>query len=172
MQQLHRLPKRRLQSPTPQRGARNVKLSGNRANRHRAVLVITDGIDTRSRLTAAEVSSIASSIDVPIYLLTVVNPLDHPGGAHAVITTDQRNVETATLADLARWTGGDLRIASVPEHTQAELKDLFNELRYQYVIIFEPGPRPGWHPLEIRTPLKNLVVQARRGYTTVPQSGS
>lgn len=146
--------------------------TGERANRHRAVLVITDGIDTRSRLTAAEVSSIASSIDVPIYLLTVVNPLDHPGGEHAVITTDQRTVETATLADLARWTGGDLRIASVPEHTQAELKDLFAELRYQYVIILEPGPRPGWHPLEIRVPGKSLVVQARRGYTTVPQSGS
>ena len=58
------------------------------------------------------------------------------------------------------------------ERSTAELKDLFAELRYQYVIILEPGPRPGWHPLEIRTPGKNLVVQARRGYTTVPQSGS
>ena len=37
-----------------------------RANRHRAMLVITDGIDTGSRLSAPEVSGIASSIDVPV----------------------------------------------------------------------------------------------------------
>ena len=63
----------------------------------------------------------------------------------------QRVAQTATLADLARWTGGDMRIVSVPTQTEQELDDLFSELRYQYLIIFEPGPRPGWHPLEIRT---------------------
>jgi len=56
-----------------------------RANRHRALLVITDGVDTGSTLTAPEVSGIASSIDVPVYLLTVVSPLDHPGGELSVV---------------------------------------------------------------------------------------
>jgi Ca-activated chloride channel family protein len=144
-----------------------------RDNRHRAVLVITDGVDTASRLSAPQVSAIASSIDVPIYLLTVVNPLDHPGGDLGVVASDGRVAQTATLADLARWTGGDMRIASVPAHTVKELNELFAELRHQYLIIFEPGPRPGWHPLEIRTPRKNLVVHARSGYTTAPSpSGS
>jgi Ca-activated chloride channel family protein len=153
--------------------ADTAKSVAERDNNHRAVLVITDGVDTHSKLTGPQVSAIASEIDVPIYLLTVVNPLDHPGGEFAVFSTDRKVAETATLADLARWTGGDMRIASVPEHTVAELEDLFAELRYQYVLIIEQGPRPGWHPLEIRTPRKNLVVNARGGYTTVPpQSGS
>jgi hypothetical protein len=104
-------------------------------------------------------------------LLTVVNPLDHPGGDQAVVP-EKRSSTTLTLEDLARWTGGDMWIASEPAHTQAELQDLFLELRYQYIIVFEPGPRPGWHPLEIRTPGKDLVVHARSGYATVPQSGS
>ena len=145
-----------------------------RENRHRAVLVITDGVDTGSRLTPEQVSSIASSIDVPVYLLTVVNPLDHPGGEQSVLASDQRVAKTATLADLARWTGGDMRIASAPAHTVKELDDMFAELRHLYLIIFEPGPRPGWHPLEIRTPKRNLVVHARSGYITTPspQSGS
>jgi VWFA-related protein len=143
-----------------------------RDNRHRAVLVITDGIDTGSRLSAADVSAIASGIDVPVYLLTVVNPVDHPGGDLALLQSDERVAETATLADLARWTGGDMRIASAPAQTVKELDDLFAELRHLYLIIFEPGPRPGWHPLEIRTPRKNLVVHARGGYTVRPQSGS
>jgi Ca-activated chloride channel family protein len=144
-----------------------------RGNRHRAVLVITDGVDTGSRMSAAEVAAIASSIDVPVYLLTVVNPLDHPGGEFGVLASDQRVTNTATLADLARWPGGDMRIASVPMHTVKELDDLFAELRHLYLIILEPGPRPGWHPLEIRTPRKNLVVHARSGYTTaLAPSGS
>jgi len=139
-----------------------------RANKHRALLVITDGVDTGSHLTAEEVSGIASSIDVPVYLLTVVNPLDHPGGEYGVLAADSREAKTATLADLARWTGGDMRIASVPQHTVQALQDVLGEMRQQYLITFEPGPRPGWHPLEIRTRKKNLVVHARSGYIAGP----
>jgi VWFA-related protein len=139
-----------------------------RASKHRALLVITDGVDTASRLTAPQVSGIASQIDVPVYLLTVVNPADHPGGEFAVLENEGRRTETATLADLARWTGGDMRIASITAHTEEALQDLFHELRHQYLITFEPGIRSGWHPLEIRTRKKNLVVHARSGYMSGP----
>jgi len=143
-----------------------------RANRHRALLVITDGVDTGSRLTAAEVSAVASSIDVPVYLLTVVTPLDHPGTEFEV-TSDSRSTQTATLDDLARWTGGDMRVASTPAHISVAIQDLFTELRHQYLISFEPGDRPGWHPLEIRTRKRGLVVHARGGYMSgPPRSGS
>jgi len=141
---------------------------GERASKHRALLVITDGVDTGSRLTPPQVSAIASEIDVPVYLLTVVNPADHPGGEFAVLENEGKRTETATLADLARWTGGDMRIASIPAHTVTALQDLFTELRHQYLITFEPGTRPGWHPLEIRTTKKNLVVHARSGYMSGP----
>jgi VWFA-related protein len=147
--------------------AETARSAAERANRHRAVLVITDGTDTGSKRSAPEVSGIASAIDVPVYLLTVVNPADHPGGEFAVVKTGTVS-ETATLADLARWTGGDMRIASVPSHTVEGLSDLFLELRHQYVITFEPGARAGWHPLEIRTRKKNLVVHARSGYMSGP----
>ena len=149
------------------------KAVAERANKHRALLVISDGVDTASKMTPAEVSGIASAIDVPVYLLRVVNPLDHPGGELEVIETDGRKVREATLADLARWTGGDMRVTSVPAHTSAAIQDLFTELRHQYLITFEPGPRPGWHPLEVRTRKKNLVVHARGGYMITPtRSGS
>jgi VWFA-related protein len=144
--------------------AATAKSVADRENRHRAVLVITDGVDTGSQMKAPQVSGLASSIDVPVYLLTVVNPLDHPGGEYSVIEAAGDTSSAATLADLARWTGGDMRICSIPEHTVAAVDDLFEELRYQYLITFEPGLRPGWHPLEIRTRKKNLVVHARSGY--------
>ena len=141
---------------------------GERPSRRRALLVVTDGVDTRSRMTAPEVSGLASSIDVPVYLLAVLTPLDHPGGEFAVIEAGGATPATATLADLARWTGGDMRIASVPAHTVVAVQDLFAELRYQYLITFEPGTRPGWHPLEIRTRNRNLIVHARSGYLAGP----
>jgi VWFA-related protein len=149
--------------------AATARSAAERQNRHRAVLVITDGVDTGSRMKPPEVSGIASSIDVPVYLLTVVNPLDHPGGEYAVIEAAGEHNDVASLSDLARWTGGDMRICSMPEHTAAAVDDLFSELRYQYLITFEPGPTPGWHPLEIRAQKKNLVVHARGGYMAAPR---
>jgi VWFA-related protein len=148
--------------------AQTARAAAQRTNRHRAVLVISDGVDTASRMKATEVSAIASSIDVPVYLLTVVTPVDHPGGEYSVLQSDGRVAETATLADLARWTGGDMRVSSVPAHTTEAIADLFAELRYQYLITFEPGARPGWHPLEIRTTKRNLIVHARSGYMAGP----
>jgi VWFA-related protein len=148
--------------------AQAARIVAERKNRHRAVLVISDGVDTGSRLSAPQVSGIASSIDVPVYLLRVVNPLDHPGGELEVIETDGRKVQAATLADLARWTGGDMRVTSVPAHTSIAVQDLFEEIRYQYLISIEPGARPGWHPLEVRTRKKNLVVHSRGGYIAGP----
>jgi hypothetical protein len=105
---------------------------------------------------------------VPVYLLTVVTPVDHPGGRLAVVASDGAATSTATLADLARWTGGDMRVASVPAHTVEAIRDLFAELRYQYLITFEPGTQPGWHPLEIRTRNRNHIVHARSGYIAGP----
>ena len=143
-----------------------------RANRHRALLVITDGVDTASQFSAAQVSGVANSINVPVYLLTVVTPLDHPGTEFEV-ASDGRATRTATLADLARWTGGDMRIASRSAHISVAIQDLFTELRHQYLISFEPSDRPGWHPLEIRTRKRGLVVHARGGYMSGPsRSGS
>jgi Mg-chelatase subunit ChlD len=40
-----------------------------RSATHKAIIVLTDGIDTSSTLTAPEVSGLASSIDVPVYIV-------------------------------------------------------------------------------------------------------
>ena len=144
--------------------AETARRAAERPNRHRAVFVITDGVDTGSKLTGPEVSAIASSIDVPVYLLVVVNPVDHPGGEFGVVQSDSKAAQTVTLGDLARWTGGDFRIASIPDHISAAIVDLFDELRHQYLISFEPGEREGWHPLEIRARKNDLIVRARSGY--------
>ena len=47
-----------------------------RSASHRAIIVLTDGIDTSSALNAAEVSGLASSIDVPVYIVATVPSID------------------------------------------------------------------------------------------------
>ena len=149
------------------------RLVGERANKHRALLVITDGVDTGSKLTPAQVSGVASSIDVPVYLMAVVNPADHPEGEFQARPTDAKTSQQGELADLARWTGGDLRYASLPSHLVDAVRDILTELRFQYLITFEPGARLGWHPIEIRTRKRDLTVHARGGYMSGPlRSGS
>ena len=54
--------------------------------------------------------------------------------------------------------------ASTPSDTSKVARQIVRELRQQYLIAFEPGTGPGWHPIEIRTTKKNLTVRARGGY--------
>ena len=45
----------------------------------RAIVALTDGADNASRLTPEQVSGIASGIDVPVYIVLVISPLDRAG---------------------------------------------------------------------------------------------
>jgi Ca-activated chloride channel homolog len=135
-----------------------------RPSPRRAVIVVTDGIDTSSTMTAAEVSSLASSIDVPVYVIAVVNPIDHPGTETAVGGKAQTQVAT-NLTSLAEWTGGGITIASAPAHISVAARTIITELRHQYLLAFEASRVPGWYPLEIRAvQKKNVRIRARSGY--------
>lgn len=141
-----------------------------RGGSHRAVVVFTDGVDNNSRLTPAEVSGIASSIDVPVYVIAVVSPLDHLGESSAVV--EAANSPAGELLNLAQWTGGDAFMSSTPAQASLVVRQIVEELRFQYLIAFEPGGAPGWHPLEVRLRDRRLTVRARGGYFAGPSSGS
>jgi VWFA-related protein len=132
-----------------------------------AIVVLTDGIDTKSRLTAPEVSAIASSIDVPVYIVAVMSPVDDP-----------RNGDYGTgsmssgLTDLARWTGGDLFIAISPAHASIAARQIVGEMRHQYMLAFEASTRSGWRPLEVKARDREFVVRARSGYTAGASGGA
>jgi VWFA-related protein len=119
------------------------------ARHRRAIVVLTDGADTSSVLTPAEVSGLASSIDVPVYVL-------------ALDGADLSN--RVPLADLARWTGGDFLPAEDRIQALAAVRKIAQELRYQYVLAFEPASSAGWRRVEVRTRRPGLTVRARSWY--------
>jgi Ca-activated chloride channel family protein len=131
----------------------------------RAVVVLTDGIDTASRLSPAEVSAKAAAIDVPVYIIAVVLPIDDPGSDRATPGSKrQAPPSIGTIEDLARWTGGALFYSSTSASAYQASRSVIDELRQLYLIAFEPGAAPGWHPIEIRTSDKDFVVRTRGGY--------
>ena len=138
-------------------------LAARRARPHRALLVVTDGVDNGSLRTAGEVSGAANAIAVPVHVLTVARPRPRRAGTNLAGEAADGGA-AGSLADLARWTGGSVRAARSPEDLSAALGALLPGLRYQYVLTFRPGFRRGWHPVEIRTADDNLVVQTRGGY--------
>ena len=126
-----------------------------------AVVVITDGVDTRSRLNPGDVAVAASEIDVPVYIVAVVATVDDPRE-----TNHERTEAIASdLQELARRTGGELFIASAPAHASIAARQLISELRHQYVLAFEASSHSGWRPLEVRTRQNSLIVRARTGYS-------
>lgn len=125
--------------------------------RRRALVVITDGVDSASTLKPSEVSAIASSLDVPVYVLVITfaqpqedDVLDGP--------------IRGPMADLAAWTGGDaLPVRDTPSMLTST-EQLLSELHHQYIVAFEPGRTPGWHALVLRARKPGLFVRARSGY--------
>jgi VWFA-related protein len=131
--------------------------------KRRALVVLTDGLDNASRLAPPEVSRIASAIDVPVYIVAIVQPIDlQDGSGNRDVRGDAQR--EGSLADLARWTGGHLFSTVVPAQSSAAARRILDDLRHQYLIAFEPGREPGWHPLELRVREKDHTVQARSGY--------
>ena len=123
--------------------------------RRRALVVITDGVDSASTMKPSDVSAIASTLDVPVYMLVVAFALDE-GVRDAPIR--------GPMADLAAWTGGDSRAVYDTPSALAATRQLLAELHHQYIVAFEPGATPGWHALVLRARKPGLFVRARSGY--------
>ena len=143
--------------------ARTAERLGSQEGRRRAVVVFTDGRDNASRLTTLEVSTLASSIDVPVYVVEVVAGIDNPTAETAAIGP-RSSALAGALKDLAHATGGATFVVSGPAERSMIAHRIVDELRHQYLIAFESSGQPGWHPLVVRSRAKDLTVRARSGY--------
>jgi Ca-activated chloride channel family protein len=123
----------------------------------RAVVVITDGIDTSSALSSVEASARASEIDVPVYIVAVVPP---PHAHEPKVATERGH----DLSSLAGWTGGDVRYVPRARHAEAAVALLVSELRHQYFFAIESSTLAGNHRIDVRARKKELNVRARSGY--------
>ena len=133
-----------------------------RSATHKAIIVLTDGIDTSSAMTAREVSGLASSIDVPVFVVATVPSLDQRFMMEATGRSTPSNA--ADLRDLAEWTGGQFVFASTFLETVVAASGLVDGLRLQYVLAIEAASVREWRRLDVRVKRPSTTVKARNGY--------
>jgi Ca-activated chloride channel family protein len=145
------------------RGARElVKVDG-----RRAIVVLTDGVDTSSRSSADEVIERSRALDVPIYAVSVLSPLDDPASPQYV-GRERPAAPVAGSALLARYaslSGGAAFVVSDFGGLLGAMRAIAGELKHQYLLGYDPpaGP-PHFRRVEVRTRRKGVVVRTRSGY--------
>jgi len=150
------------------KGARDIASHG---EGRRAVVVLTDGVDTSSQKTANEVIARSRALDVPIYAVSVVSPLDDPGSPSFLGKRDAGEAVAAaeTLARYADLSGGAaFRVSNVAGLRIAAVQ-IASELKHQYRLGWDPSQGPNrFRRVVVSTTRKGVTVRTRSGY--VPPS--
>ena len=128
----------------------------------KALLVVSDGGDNRSRYTESEVRSVVRESGVQIYSIGIFDPY--------AATTEER-MGPLLLNDISDETGGRLfRVDDVSEMGDIATK-ISAELRNEYVLGYKPDDerKDGkWRKVKVKlvppAGLPQLTVHARTGY--------
>jgi Ca-activated chloride channel family protein len=127
----------------------------------RAAIVLTDGVDNASELSAEEATNIAQGLHTPIYALGV-EPPPPPAGQ------DGPSYERL-LTLIADSSGGRYRRIPRTDGMPSAVHELLEELSSRYIVTFVTsgvGIRK-WRTLEIR--VEGYEARTRKGYTgTLP----
>jgi VWFA-related protein len=129
------------------------------APRARAVVLLTDGVDTASLHSADDAATAAARLDLPIYVVGV----GKLAGQSASPTSDD-GPAPFSVADLARRTGGLSVEASSPAQLSVVAQTILDELHHQYVMAFAAGSEHGWHALQVRVRRGKVNARSRDGY--------
>ena len=128
------------------------------SNRKKAVLVITDGIDTSSRRTLKQVQDAIRASEILVYALGV-----DPGGASLFGISG--GVDTGSLRKLTDDTGGRTEVVKGMKNLDKATGRLADEFNRQYLLGYAAPTRDGrWHDIKIQVRKKGSKVRARAGY--------
>jgi Ca-activated chloride channel family protein len=131
------------------------------------VVVITDGIDTSSKESPDAIIARSRALDVPIYTVTVVSPIDDPT-SERYVGKDQAPsaaVGGRLLQRYAEMSGGTAFLISDFPGLKKAADRIALELKHQYRLGYDPpqGPRR-FRRVEVRTTRKGVSVRTRSGY--------
>ncbi len=121
----------------------------------RAMIIISDGEDTESRMSRDQALEMAQKADVVIYAISTN------------ITREDRDGDKV-LRYLTEETGGQAFFPFKIEDLDQSFENIANELRQQYNIFYRPEPLKAdglYHPVTVKAKgRKDLVIRARKGY--------
>ncbi len=129
----------------------------------KALVILTDGVDTASMVTLEEGVEAAQRADTLVYSVLFEDPEAYGGGFGGFGGVDGRGV----LDDISHQTGGRLLSVSRKRTLEQVFESIQEELRSMYSLGYTPdrtGANSAYHKIRLTTKEKGLVVQTRDGY--------
>jgi Ca-activated chloride channel family protein len=128
----------------------------------RALLIISDGGDNRSRYTESEIRSLVKEADVEIYSIGIFD---------SASTVPEEMNGPILLEEIAELTGGRAFAIDNVNSLPALAVRVGTELRNQYMLAYKPDENQHngrWHKIKIKLSVPNslwpLWIHARPGY--------
>ncbi|CAN5620631.1 hypothetical protein BH20ACI4_BH20ACI4_31060 [soil metagenome] len=131
---------------------------GKRPEKRRAIVVLSDGADTKSGRSANKALKAALEANTVIYTVDM-SSMDSNG--------KQRMQNQGVLKNFAEKTGGKFVETPGGIELRNAFKSIVEELGNQYTFGYDPQniKRDGkWHSIEVRISRPNLTIRAREGY--------
>ncbi len=173
--------------------AEGVPIADNGRHSKKALLVISDGNDTNSRISIGELRAVIRGSEVLVYALGIDStatqtrngpriqlpiplPFPIPGGrgrrlppivgGNGQRTPRVERVNAGALLQITDDTGGRTEIVRGFRDLDGATARLADELSKQYYLGYvSPGARDGrWHDIRVEVKDRRLAVRARRGY--------
>jgi len=120
----------------------------------RAIIVVSDGEDNQSEVTAMQAIEMAERAEVIIYAIST----DDSG---LILRGDN------ALQQLADWTGGRAFFPYKTKDVKNSFAAIEDELRSQYAVSYHPADFEAdgrYRPIEITSLKKDTQIRARKGY--------
>jgi len=134
----------------------------------RAIVVTTDGVDTSSSRSVDEAVAKAKGVDLPVYAIRVISPVDDPEhdmflGVHGAHFRGEDALRRFTAE-----TGGEMYQGSQWGQLVTASRRIREEMKTQYRLGYVPvNPRDddGFRKITVSTPRRRGVeVRTRKGY--------
>ncbi|MGA2268925.1 MAG: VWA domain-containing protein [Bryobacteraceae bacterium] len=130
---------------------------------HKALLIVSDGIDNHSRYSSAELLRLVQETDVQIYTIGV--PEDAAG--RKPIELRERSNGLHFLRDLADNSGGLSFTVVTADDVAAAAQKIGRAVRSEYVLGYRQSNKADsgkWRNIQVKVRPSHLRVYARRGY--------
>ena len=126
----------------------------------RAAILLTDGVDNASRLTAEDAARIAEDLDTPVFVLGVEPPPASESGGTSF---------EEVLVLIADASGGRYQRIPTTEQMPAVVRELFDELASRFIITFATSGVGVDKYRTLEVTVDGYRATTRKGYTgTLP----
>lgn len=135
----------------------------------KALILVTDGVDNASEMTAFAAIRMARRVQVPIYALGLTGLPESM--RRGVARRQPQRSFLEVLADVSEETGGQAFPVFDDEDVVKAVDAVQNRLRHQYVLGYNPSesaPEDEYRSIEVMAGAGRYEVRTRRGYYLIP----